>query len=396
MTVHAPGNSIRRAYGAGGITALVLLVVWTIATYRGAFDDTVAVNLRADRSGLIMEPGAAVQIRGVDVGKVASVDPDDKGGALLRLNLDRDLAGDIPADVTGAVTATTVFGPKTVSLLVPARAGSGRLQAGAEIPAAAVSTEVNDVFQHLYELLTGVDVAKLNGALTATATALDGRGGLLGDVVGETRDYLQALNAAMPAIKSDITSAADVTTTYAGQVDELVRVMRSSTVTSETLVDNRDLLHQVLAGLTDSATEGERFVRQVGPPLITAVDALHPVAELLAEYAPELTCTIEGLDLTRIAVNHIFGEQSPTLAGSAGLLPGQQPYQPGRDLPRLVRGLGPDCYQLPRVNEADLPLPRYIFEDGTRGVYAGPDDTVTPVLPPVTLYDSLFGTGGLR
>lgn len=386
-------NVGRRFTGAVGLVAMVTLVGAGIGSYSGWYSETVPVTVRTDRAGLIMEPGNAVTVRGVTVGEVDSVDPDGEGGAVLHIALDPQQAQQIPADATAQVEATTVFGPKTIALVFPIGSTSPHIEPDAQLEATGVPTELNDVLGGLHGLLTTVDVSKLNSALGATSQALEGRGTAVGEYAADLDRYLSALNRQLPTIRGDIAAAADVTGTYADATDDILSILRNSTVTSETLVGSQSSLHTALLGLTTSARNGEEFVRLAGPPLVTALEALRPVARLLVEFAPEVTCTIEGLDHARIAIGEVFGSDSASLQGSTAVLPGQQAYQRERDLPKLVSGLGPDCYELPRVREAALPLPRYLFDDGAQNVFSGNDDSVSLSLPGITLYDSLFGSG---
>ena len=43
------------------------------AIFGGTFSSYVPVTLTSDRAGLVMEPGAKVKLRGVQVGRVAAI-----------------------------------------------------------------------------------------------------------------------------------------------------------------------------------------------------------------------------------------------------------------------------------------------------------------------------------
>ena len=55
------------------IVTVVAVVLVCSAMYAGSFTSYDRVTLTADRSGLVMEPGARVKMRGVEVGRVSSV-----------------------------------------------------------------------------------------------------------------------------------------------------------------------------------------------------------------------------------------------------------------------------------------------------------------------------------
>src|SRR4029078_8684235 len=55
------------------IVTVGAVVLVCSAMYAGSFKSYDRVTLTSDRSGLVMEPGARVKMRGVEVGRVSSV-----------------------------------------------------------------------------------------------------------------------------------------------------------------------------------------------------------------------------------------------------------------------------------------------------------------------------------
>ena len=56
--------------------------------FRGSFTETVPVTVISDRAGLVMNPDAKVKMRGVQVGKVASIESRPDGTAAMHLAMD--------------------------------------------------------------------------------------------------------------------------------------------------------------------------------------------------------------------------------------------------------------------------------------------------------------------
>lgn len=143
--------------------------------FAGTFRSFVPVIVTSDRSGLVLEPGAKVMMRGVQVGRVAAV----MGGGeptSLKLELFPDQNQYIPANVEAEIKATTVFGAKYVEFIYPDQPAAKRLSAGSVLRSRNVSTEVNTVFDNLVGLLQQIDVSKLNAVLTALADGVQARG----------------------------------------------------------------------------------------------------------------------------------------------------------------------------------------------------------------------------
>jgi hypothetical protein len=86
---------------AGLITVLVIAGVVALAAglFRGSFTETVPLTVISDRAGLVMNPDAKVKMRGVQVGKVASIDARSDGTAVLHLAMDPAALQKIPSNV---------------------------------------------------------------------------------------------------------------------------------------------------------------------------------------------------------------------------------------------------------------------------------------------------------
>lgn len=70
-------------------------VLVTAVSFTGSLRSTVPVTLTADRSGLVMDSGAKVMMRGVQVGRVAQIGRIEwaQNGASLRLEIDPTRSG---------------------------------------------------------------------------------------------------------------------------------------------------------------------------------------------------------------------------------------------------------------------------------------------------------------
>src|SRR5699024_11950531 len=91
----------RLRYQALGLVFLwvaALFVGGTVAVYNRAFTDVVAVRLAVPEPGSQLSVGADVKVRGIEVGRVGSIEPAAEG-ASLTLDLQLDRVGEIPANV---------------------------------------------------------------------------------------------------------------------------------------------------------------------------------------------------------------------------------------------------------------------------------------------------------
>src|SRR5439155_1690714 len=73
------------------IVVVVAVSTLTALLFAGTLKDTVPLTLVSDRAGLVMENGAKVKLRGVQIGEVSSVGADSNAGVdLSRLSLKMD------------------------------------------------------------------------------------------------------------------------------------------------------------------------------------------------------------------------------------------------------------------------------------------------------------------
>src|SRR4051794_15093760 len=118
----ADSNKVRAAVGyklAGSamVLALVAIVAVALVMFVGGFTSTATVTIDAPRSGLVLDPDAKVKVRGVEIGRVVSIDQ-TADGASLKLALDPEQLKLVPANAGVDIRSTTVFGAKYVNFTV--------------------------------------------------------------------------------------------------------------------------------------------------------------------------------------------------------------------------------------------------------------------------------------
>jgi phospholipid/cholesterol/gamma-HCH transport system substrate-binding protein len=108
------------------VAVITGLVMVTAGFFSGTFRSFVPVTLTSDRSGLVMESGGKVKMRGVEVGRVAAI---SAGSQTVSVDLEifPDQIRYIPANVQAQIRATTAFGAKYVDLIYPEQPSRSRL-----------------------------------------------------------------------------------------------------------------------------------------------------------------------------------------------------------------------------------------------------------------------------
>ena len=347
--------------------ALIAVLVFATATsFLGTFRSSVPVTLTSDRSGLVLETGAKVKLRGVDVGRVSKISG-GQGEARMLLDIDTDQVRFIPANVGARINVTTVFGAKFIDLIYPERPDSERLPSGAVLRADNVTTEVNTVFENVVDLLEMVDPMKLNAVLTAAAEAVRGRGERIGEATSALNDVLTALNARRDVFRDDIRSLKSLSDTYSAAAQDIVTILDSAATTSTTIVNRQAELDALLFNAIGASRAGTTLLGPSRDNLVSVINNLEPTTRLLQTYSPTLTCMLEG---AKWVVDHsgpVFGGDGRTFVVDVALLPGNDPYVFPGNLPIVAAKGGPGgkpgCGSLPDATK-NFPVRQLITNTG--------------------------------
>lgn len=343
---------------AGWLAFLLVLfvcggVALSVAAFNQSFTSTVPVTLTADRSGLVMEPAAKVKMRGVQVGRVATIAGGTEATS-LRLEIDPDQIENIPANVEARIESTSLFGQKYVDLIYPEHPSPQRLSAGAVLRSKNVTVEVNTLFQNVVELVKQIDPYKLNAVLSALSEGLRGRGEEIGQSITDTNEVLLALNSRTDTMREDFRSLADFGDTYGAAAQDLLDTVAAVSTTSTTVTTQAAQLDQLLVGVAGMSRSGIDLLGPNKDNFVQAVTLLEPTTSLLMKYNPSLTCLLVGAQKTNEGLSQIMGgANKKSFIIDATLLLGDDPYRYPDNLP-IVGAKGgpggkPGCGSLPDV-----------------------------------------------
>lgn len=380
-----------RAIGIGFVIAVLGIAWLTKAAFQQQLSPTRDITLVADRAGLMMDPGAGVALRGVNIGRVKAVTPTNRG-IRLDLAIQPRYFKLIPADVKAEIIPPTAFGPKYVSLSHPP-GPTTPIAEGAVIENQHVTVEANLAFSELMATLDAAQPAQVNSALNALAGTLNGRGEKIGELMSSTNDYLVELNKVAPDIAVDIRRARSVLATYEKATPDLLKVVENTTVTSKTIVDKRGDLETALNDLGESADTSRSFLDANGDLLVETVNLLAPTTKLLAEYSPMLACTIVGMAYFNKQSIPALGGNQPGVATNTRIFPSQVPYKAPENLPKVNAHNPPACHGLPEVKSSQIFDP-HIVADTNANPWESATTTTIPGLSN-TLFGVLAGLPGL-
>lgn len=331
-----------------GIAAIVAL---TALLFNGTLRTVVGVTLVSERAGLVMEPGAKVKLRGVEIGQVASIGS-ASGASSLNLRIDPKPFAYLPDNVEAEIKSSTAFGAKYVDLVVPADPSARRLQPGATLRSRNVTVEVNTVFQNLQNLVTAVDPAHLSAVLSALAESLRGKGETIGAAITASNEVLGAVNPRMPTVARDWKLFAQTTGAYSRAATDIVSTLDSFSTTSTTITNQSHALDDILLSSIGFTRSGVTVLGGNQENLVRSLRLLEPTTGLLQTYSPTYTCLFQGAQwFLENGGRDALGGNGKSVIMDAALLFGDDPYRFPDNLPRVNAKGGPggrpSCGSLP-------------------------------------------------
>jgi phospholipid/cholesterol/gamma-HCH transport system substrate-binding protein len=383
----APRNYVPPLFGLLTIVVICGIFAFAITLFRGGFTPTVPVTVISQRAGLVMNEDAKVKMRGVQVGKVDSIESLPDGQAALHLAMYPSELNLIPANVLVDITSSTVFGAKFVELVAPAEPSAQRLHAGQTLEGQHVMVEINTVFQQLVSVLAQIDPAKLNESLGALAKAFSGRGAKLGQSLSDLDSFLAKYEPSLPALSHDLAVLPAVSNAYADAAPDLVKTVANATRISQTIVDEQRNLDALLISAIGFADIGNDVLSANRGPLTNVLHLLVPTTDLTSEYHEALTCSFGGL--AQVAHNPPLPE--PSIAISASLTWGGERYRYPTNLPKVAATGGPNCMGMPHLPFNTNPK-QFITDIGADPVgYGNPQLLINSDLLKQLLYGPIAG-----
>lgn len=338
---------------------LILVVIATSGLTAMLFSGTLRsyepLTLVSDRAGLVMEDGAKVKLRGVQVGQVTGIGAETgAAGEVSKLNLkiDPEPFKYLPSNLEAEIKSSTAFGAKYVDLIVPPDASPERIKPGSVVRSRNVTVEVNTVFQSLQGVVQSIDPAKLNSVLSAIAESVRGKGDVLGQAITDSNNVVLAVNPRMETVRQDWQLFGQTAKAYSDAAQNIVSILDNFTTTSTTLSDHAQALDTLLLSAIGFSNAGVNTIGGNQPALVRAMNILDPTTQLLMKYSPTYTCLFQGAQwFLENGGRDAIGGNGKSVIMDAALLAGDDPYRYPDNLP-IVNAKGgpggkPSCGSLP-------------------------------------------------
>jgi phospholipid/cholesterol/gamma-HCH transport system substrate-binding protein len=327
---------------------LAAFAVLTYLSYTAAFSPIDTVTVTAPRAGLEMDRGGKVKYRGIQIGKVDNISYTGDQ-AQLTLGIDSGELHFIPANAGVHIASNTIFGAKSVEFIPPKSPLATSLRPGAHLEAAAVSLEVNTLFQSLTDLLHKIDPVELNGTLNALAEGLRGHGRDFGDLLSGLNTLAQQTNPKLPALRQDFRKTAAVANIYTDAAPDLVTVFNSTPTISHTVVDQQSNLNRSLLAAIGFSNTAYDTLAPAEQDFIDAIKRLRAPLKVAGDYSPEFGCVFAGIQRGLQEFAPILGVRKAGLFTSSSFILGAPSYTYPESLPVVNASGGPNCRGLPDI-----------------------------------------------
>src|ERR1700761_2443741 len=327
---------------------IVAFAALTYLSYTAAFASVDTVTVSAPRAGLVMEKGAKVKYRGIQIGKVSAIDYSAEQ-ARLTLAIDSDDMHFIPSNATVHIAGNTIFGAKSVEFIPPQTPSPTTLRPDAHVAASSVQLEVNTLFQSLIDLLHKIDPVELNGTLSALSEGLRGHGDDFGGILSGLNTLARQANPKLPALQEDFRKTAVVANVYADASPDLNTVFDNLPTISKTVVDQQNNLNDTLLAAIGLANNAYDTLEPAEQDFIDAINRLRAPLKVASDYSPEFGCLFAGIERGIKEFAPLLGVRKAGLFTSSSFVLGAPAYTFPESLPVVNASGGPNCRGLPDI-----------------------------------------------
>ena len=225
--------------GLFSLVVLGLLATVGLKAAFGAYDAGYDLTARFDGSGQNLDTESVIKLRGVDVGRVDSIDLGDDSRAVVQMHIDPDV--EVPRSAVAVIRPISIFGPKFIDLIPGPGEGDGPfLGDGDEIEQTRPALELTDILGEAAELLEAVDPQDVTTILHTLAEGVDGLGQEMADSITNGQVVLDAMVASSNdrnALLSDMALIADE---LADRGDTIVAIGENAHEALPTLTEHED------------------------------------------------------------------------------------------------------------------------------------------------------------
>lgn len=248
----------------------------------GVGDYRVAVDLPST-GGLYQN--ANVSFRGVNVGKVTSVQLTENG---VRANLSIKNSADIPASSHVSVRSVSAIGEQYVEFIPTEGGPSGLLTEGATVQSDDVPVEISTMLDQADALLAEIDDTQLRSLMDEAFIAFNGTGEALQRLLDSMALFVTEANKNTDTTIKLVQQAGTVLATQSATADEIRSWTSDVTKFTDQLRANRPEITDILEQGPTTASDTQQLFSSMNQTLPLLISNLGVSSKTMAVYLPNL------------------------------------------------------------------------------------------------------------
>ena len=266
-----------RVAGALAIAALLVNMSWLgVSVGLGSFHQSYPVSATFPKAGQNIYPGSVVDYRGVQVGKVSSI---DLSNLQARFVMQIDKGFRIPTNATATLTPESFFGNEVVELNFPTGTHPPFVGSGGTIGPNTVNGQLADLINSTVPLLEQISPQDLNTLFVESNQAKRC------DMLSKSLEWLK------------------LTGYLAQTMDAQNRLLDSSNRLAATFVPDTGPINRISANVNQALPVLNQAEASFQHLLDTATPLAGQLADFLSRYHPDFVSIINsGADISRLVV----------------------------------------------------------------------------------------------
>ncbi len=240
-----------------------------------------------------LEPNSPVMINDVVVGSVRKLTVKN-WHADVEFSVKPDVV--VPANTVASVGQTSLLGSMHLSLNTPiGQSPSGKLSPGGTIALSASSTypTTEQTLASLAAVVNGGGLGQIGDVIHNFSTAVSGNETQFRDLITRLDTFVGTLDSQRDNIVSIIQSFNRLSSTFAGQRDDLAQALAKIPPAIDVLIKERPTLTTALEKLGTFSDTANRLVNESQADLVANLKNLEPAFKAFADVGPDLDALLE-------------------------------------------------------------------------------------------------------
>lgn len=279
----------------GVAAAMVVASVAVYTLYRTEGDRLTVTTAFADVADLAID--APVHFADIRIGRVSDVElVVDAGSTRAKVTLRIDRSAQVPAEVTPLLRRTSVLGEKFVELAPRPDADlSALLTDDTDLGEGVVVSDLEQLVAEGEEIFSAVAASELAIILEEGATAFDGQGSQLRQLLDDASVILDGYASRTDDISSLITNLESFASTTGPAAQSHADALGNLADTLDTLESQRTELIDLLVALDELAEEGRAILDGHLDEIARAFDAVQQTTDKIVLHQDDLATILQSL-----------------------------------------------------------------------------------------------------